>query len=248
MKGLIRWFVRNPVAANLLMVAMFVAGFFGYTSLEREFLPGTTVNGMTVSVSWNGASPRDVNEQIVTRVEEAIDGLDGIDYIEATAREGGASINVRTKLGIDYEKMLDQVKGRVDAIQNLPPDAFRPQVFRWDVRPDIIYLALYGPVDRLELQRAGNDLRLKLSQLPGLQLTDQISKVPEQVTIEISEDALRRYNLTFSQVSQAISGTSVNLSANYGRETSPILKLNSKRLLSGKPRTAALFGSVMLQM
>jgi len=230
MKGLIRWFVRNPVAANLLMVAMFIAGFFGYTSLEREFLPGTTVNGMTVSVSWNGASPRDVNEQIVTRVEEAIDGLDGIDYIEATAREGGASINVRTKLGIDYEKMLDQVKGRVDAIQNLPPDAFRPQVFRWDVRPDIIYLALYGPVDRLELQRAGNDLRLKLSQLPGLQLTDQISKVPEQVTIEISEDALRRYNLTFSQVSQAISGTSVNLSAGSVETTGGNLQLRARNL------------------
>ena len=86
MRGLIAWFVKNPVAANLLMVAMFVSGIFGYNSLEREFIPGTTVNGMTVSVVWNGASPRDVNEQIVTRVEEAVDGLDGIDYVEATAR------------------------------------------------------------------------------------------------------------------------------------------------------------------
>ena len=109
MKSLIAWFVKNPVAANLIMVIMFVAGIFGYLNLEREFLPGTTVNGMTVSVTWNGASPRDVNEQIVTRVEEAVDGLDGIDYIEANAFEGGASINIRTKLGIDYEKMLDPV-------------------------------------------------------------------------------------------------------------------------------------------
>jgi len=102
----------------------------GSLKMEREFLPGTTINGMTVSVTWNGASPRDVNEQIVTRVEEAVDGLDGIDYIEANAREGSASINIRTKLGIDYEQMLDQVKNRVDGIQNLPPDSFRPQVFR----------------------------------------------------------------------------------------------------------------------
>jgi len=128
MRGLISWFVRNPVAANLLMVAMFVCGIFGYSSLEREFLPGTTVNGMSVTVVWNGASPRDVNEQIVTRVEEAVDGLDGIDYIEANAREGGADITIRTKLGIDYEKTLEEVKNRVDAIQNLPPDAFRPEV------------------------------------------------------------------------------------------------------------------------
>jgi len=234
MRGLIAWFVKNPVAANLLMVAMFVSGIFGYNSLEREFIPGTTVNGMTISVVWNGASPRDVNEQIVTRVEEAVDGLDGIDYIEATAREGGASINVRTKLGIDYEKMLDEVKNRVDGIQNLPPDAFRPQVFRWDARADIMYLALYGQVERLELQRAANDLRLKLTQLPGLQLTDQISKVPEQVTIEISEDALRRYNLTFSQVSQAISGSSVNLSAGTVETTGGNLQLRARNLADSK--------------
>lgn len=234
MKSLITWFVKNPVAANLLMVAMFVSGIFGYMSLEREFLPGVTVNGMTVSVTWNGASPRDVNEQIVTRVEEAVDGLDGIDYIEATAREGGASINIRTKLGIDYEKMLDQVKNRVDGIQNLPPDSFRPQVFRWDAQVDIMYLALYGQVDRLDLQRAGNDLRLKLTQLPGLQLTEQISKVPEQVTIEISEDALLRYNLTFSQVSQAISGSSVNLSAGTVETTGGNLQLRARNLANSK--------------
>ena len=234
MRGLIAWFVKNPVAANLLMVAMFVSGVFGYNSLEREFIPGTTVNGMTVSVVWNGASPRDVNEQIVTRVEEAIDGLDGIDYVEATAREGGASINVRTKLGIDYEKMLDEVKNRVDGIQNLPPDSFRPQVFRWDARADIMYLALYGQVDRLTLQREANDLRLKLTQLPGLQLTDQISKVPEQVTIEISEDALRRFNLTFSQVSQAISGSSVNLSAGTVETTGGNLQLRARNLADSK--------------
>lgn len=234
MRGLIAWFVKNPVAANLLMVAMFVAGIFGYNSLEREFLPAVTANGMTVNVAWNGASPRDVNEQIVTRVEEAVDGLDGIDYIEATAREGGASINIRTKLGIDYEKMLDQVKNQVDGIQNLPPDSFRPQVFRWDVPIDIMYLALHGDVDRLTLQRAGNDLRLKLTQLPGLQLTEQISKVPEQVTIEISEEALLRYNLTFSQISQAISGTSVNLSAGTVETTGGNLQLRARNLANSK--------------
>jgi len=234
MKGLIAWFVKNPVAANLLMVAMFISGIFGYLNLEREFLPGTTFNGMTVAVTWNGASPRDVNEQIVTRVEEAVDGLDGIDYIEANAREGGATINIRTKLGIDYEKMLDQVKNQVDGIQNLPPDSFRPQVFRWDARVDMMYLALYGQVDRLELQRAGNDLRLKLTQLPGLQLTNQISKVPEQVTIEVSEAALRRYNLTFSQVSQAISGSSVNLSAGTVETTGGNLQLRARNLADSK--------------
>ena len=128
MKSLITWFVRNPVAANLMMFAMFAAGIFGYISMEREFIPQTTVNGISVTASWPGASPRDVEEQLIVRIEEAVDGLDGIEYIESTAREGSGTVNIRTKLRIDYEKTLDEVKSRVDTIQNLPPDAFRPQV------------------------------------------------------------------------------------------------------------------------
>ncbi len=234
MKKLIAWFVKNPVAANLMMVLMFAAGLYGYFSLDREFIPQTTVNGMTISVSWPGASPRDVEQQLITRIEEAVDGLDGIDYIESTAREGGGNVNVRTKLRIDYEKMLDQVKARVDAIQNLPPDAFRPQIIRWDARADIMYLALYGDVDRLTLQREATALRQELTKLPGLQLTEQVSKIPEQVTIEISEDALLRYNLTFGQVAQAISGSSVNLSAGSVETTGGNLQLRARSLANSE--------------
>lgn len=234
MKSIIAWFVKNPVAANLLMFVMFISGVFGYLNLEREFIPQTTINGMSVSVSWPGASPRDVEEQLVTRIEEAVDGLDGIDYIEGTASEGSGNVNIRTKLNIDYEKMLDQVKARVDSIQNLPPDAYRPEVTRWDARADIMYLALYGDADRLELQRAGNELRFQLTKLTGLQLTTQISKVAEQVTIEISEDDLRRYNMTFSQVANAISGSSVNLSAGTVETTGGNLQLRARSLANSK--------------
>ncbi|WP_298914050.1 efflux RND transporter permease subunit [uncultured Algimonas sp.] len=230
MKKLIAYFVRNPVAANLLMFLMVVGGIFGYFNLQREFIPQTTINGMSVTVSWPGASPRDVEQQLVVRIEEAVDGLDGIDYIESNAREGAANVNVRTKIGIDYEKMLDEVKARVDGIQNLPPDAFRPQVFRWDARNDDFYLALYGDMDRLTLQREATQLRQELSKLPGLQLTSQVSKQEEQVTIEISEEALRRYGMTFTQVAQAISGASVNLSAGTVETTGGRLQLRARNL------------------
>ncbi len=243
MKSLIAWFVKNPVAANLMMVAMFVAGIFGYNTMEREFIPQTTINGMSVSVSWPGASPRDVEEQLVVRIEEAVDGLDGIDYIESSARESSGNVNIRTKLRVDYEKLLDEVKARVDTIQNLPPDAFRPQVFRWDARPDMMYMALHGDIDRLTLQRMANDLRLDITRETGLQLTQQISKIPEQVTIEISEDALRQYNLTFSQVASAISGSSVNLSAGTVETTGGNLQLRARSLAN----TQAEFEEIIIR-
>ncbi len=234
MRKLIAWFVKNPVAANLLMCALFVAGAVGYFNLEREFVPQTTFNGMTVSVSWPGASPRDVNEQIISRVEEAIDGLDGIDYVESNSREGGGSVNIRTKLRIDYEKMYDQVKARIDGINNLPPDIYRPQVIRWDQDIDIMFLALHGDMDRLTLQRFASNVRLKLTQQAGLQLTQQISKIPEQVTIEISEDALRRYNLTFTQVATAISSSSVNLSAGTVETRAGSFQMRTRSLADSK--------------
>lgn len=228
MRQLIKWFVQNPVAANLIMLVLFVGGIWGYFQFNREIIPQTTVNGMSISVTWPGASPRDVNEQIITRIEEAVDGLDGIDYIESSAREGGGNVNVRTKMHVDYEKMLDQVKARVDSINNLPPDIFRPQVFRWDARQDIMYLALHGNVDRLTLQRAATDLRFKITELTGLQLTQQVSKIPEQVTIEVSEESLRRYNMTFNDVSRAISASSVNLSAGSVETQSGNLQLRAR--------------------
>jgi len=243
MKSLITWFVKNPVAANLIMLTLFVAGIFGYNNLEREFIPQITANGMTVSVSWPGASPRDVEEQLIVRIEEAVDGLDGIEYIEGNAREGSGTVNIRTKLNVDYEKMLDQVKARVDTIRNLPPDSFRPEVTRWELRADIIYLALHGDVDRLVLQRAATDLRFELTKLTGLQLTEQLTKVPEQVTIEISEEALRQYNLTFSQVSQAISGASVNLSAGTVETTGGNLQLRARALAN----TQAEFEDIIIR-
>jgi multidrug efflux pump subunit AcrB len=137
---------------------------------------------------------------------------------------------VRTKLGVDYNKLLDEVQSRIDGIQNLPPNAYRPQVFRWDAREDTFYFALHGNVDRLTLQRAATDLRFEVTKLPGLQLTKQMTKIDEQVTIEISEDALRQYNLTFSEVSNAIGGSSVNLSAGTVETAAGKLQLRARSL------------------
>ena len=243
MKDLIAWWVKNPVAANLLMIAIILMGITGHFKLQREFFPEVTANGMSVFMAWQGASPRDIEEQLVTRIEEAVDGLDGIDYIESTAREGSAEVNIRTKVRADYERILDEVKIRIDGINNFPSDAFRPQVFRWDARADYMYVAMHGDIDRLTLQRMATELRFEISKLPGAQLARQISKIPEQVTIEVSEKSLRQYNLTFSQVSQAIAGSSVNLSAGTVETSGGNLQLRARSLAN----TQAEFESIVIR-
>ncbi len=243
MKKLIAWWARNSVAANLLMVAIILAGTVGFFKLEREFFPSTTINGMTVSAVWLGASPSDVEDQIITRIEDAVTGLDGIDYIESTAREGIGQVNIRTKVRADYNKLLDEVKVRVDGINNLPPDAYRPTVTRWDAQVDYMYLALHGDIDRLTLQRMGNDIRDEMARLPGGELTQDISKLEEEVTIEISEEELRKYGLTFNQVAQAISANSVNLSAGNVKTSVGELQLKARN----QANDAQEFGDIIIR-
>jgi multidrug efflux pump subunit AcrB len=243
MRGMIAWWAKNSVAANLLMISIILMGIVGFVKLEREFFPTLTVNGISVNMAWQGASPSDVEEQLLTRIEDAVAGIDGIDSLESTAREGSGSVNIRTKVSANYEKIFDEVKVRVDGINNFPPDAFRPTVIKWDARADYMYLALHGPLDRISLQRLGSDVRDEMTKIPGGQLIQELTKLDEEVTIEITEEALRRYNLTFQQVATAIAGTSVNLSAGEVVTSSGKLQLKARNLANTKEE----FGNIIIR-
>ncbi|MGJ8564751.1 MAG: efflux RND transporter permease subunit [Alphaproteobacteria bacterium] len=235
MHNFVAWWVKNAIAANLLMLIIIVMGFVGFNKLEREFVPTTDFNQINVSGVWQGASPNDIQEQIIFRIEEAIEGIDGVDYVEANAREGSASVSIITLVQSDFDRIYEEVKTRVDGINNLPPDAFRLQVRRASFEVDFIYMALYGgDLSRKELQRLSLDLRDEMAKLPSGNLTQMISKLDEEITIEISEDALRRYDLTFTQVSSAISSNSLNLSSGDVKTSAGRLQLRTRNLASTK--------------
>lgn len=236
MKRLISWWVKNAIAANLLMVAIFLMGIYGFFKLEREFVPAPKVSTINVSGAWLGASPNDIQEQIISRIEQSIEGLDGINYIEANAREGSGNVTVHVLVTADFDRVLDEVKARVDGINNLPPDAFRLNTRRGDFEIDYMYMALYGEegTDRKELQRLSLDIEQEMAKLPGGELTQMITKLEEEITIEISETDLRRFNLTFSQVAQAISGTSLNASSGEVKTSAGSLQLRTRNLANSK--------------
>ncbi|HNR76949.1 MAG TPA: efflux RND transporter permease subunit, partial [Parvularculaceae bacterium] len=94
MTGLITWWAKNPIAANLLLIAILIAGFFGFSRIEREVFPSASFNGATINVAWPGASPQEIEEQIILRIEEAISGVDGVKHIDSVARENSATINI----------------------------------------------------------------------------------------------------------------------------------------------------------
>ncbi len=231
MHGLIAWWAKNSVAANLLMVACIAAGVMAFFKLEREVFPSASFNGATIAVAWPGASPQEIEEQIILRIEEAVADIDGVDHVTSTAREGMASINLEGNDSVDPTFFLNEIKNRVDGISTLPQDAFPPIVQQWRNQSPTQFIALYGDLEPRELFRLGRELRDELAQLPkGSPLVETWGIQNEEVSIEVSEEALRRYGLTFDDVSRAIRGSSLNLAGGQVRTDSGNIQLATRNL------------------
>jgi len=212
--GLVSWWARNSVAANLLMVACLVGGAIGFLRIEREVFPTIAIDAVQVSVAWPGAAPQEIEQQVVLRIEEAVADIDGIDELSATAFEGSGSVQITVDEGVDFQEFLDEVKGRVDGISQFPADAFPPVVREVAFNADAAYIGVYGDIGDLELSRLAEDVRDELAALPGgSPLVSVLDARNEEITIEVSEVALQRYGLTFDDVARAVRGGSINRSA-----------------------------------
>ena len=230
MNGLIAWWARNPVAANLLMVGIVITGFLGFMNIEREAFPVIKANNVEIIVAWPGAAPQEVEEQIIVRVEEALTDLDNIDRIFASANEGSAYIWVRALGPVDMGAFVGNIKRRVDAISSLPRDIERPIVREQIYRDQSMRIGLFGDIGERPLNRLAEDLRDEVAMLPGISIVELFGTRREEVSVELSEDALRRYGLTFDEVARAIGSTSVNTSSGRVRTDSGDILLRARNL------------------
>lgn len=230
MNKLIAWWAKNPVAANLLMIAMFLSGLMGYLQMDREVFPTVSVNTVEVSIAWPGASVRDVEEQLVIRVESALKGLDHIDKIRSTALQGQALIEIKADATVDMSQFTNQIKLQIDSINSFPRDIEKPVISEVILRENTLRLALYGDVEELVLKRQAEKLRDDMRMLPAVNLVKLSGVRNEEVAIEISETALRRYKLTFDDIAQAVGNSSLNLSAGQIRTSQGTLQLRAQHL------------------
>ena len=230
-RGILAWWARNSVAANLLMMIALIGGVIGFFSMQRENNPAATFPGATISMSWPGASPQDVEEQIIVRIEEALSDLDGVEEITATASEGSARVWVEGKSSVDKDWFVDEIERRVNTVNNLPRDAYRPIVSQWMNQDQIAGFALHGDIDRRELQRIAREIRDEVSTtVPEVSLVDIMGVLPEEVAIEVSEANMRRYGITFSEIARAIANSSINTSAGSVRTDLGDVRITAREL------------------
>lgn len=210
MKNIIRWFITNSVAANLLMVFILIAGFFTLSRLRMEVFPDITIPIINVSVIYPGASPEDIEESICVKVEEQVQGINGLKRITSSSNEGYGSINIEVENGYDIDEVKDEVKSQVDAITSFPEGAEKPTVRSFDGQPEVITIAVHGEVDEVSLLNIAEKIRDEVSELPSITQT-RLGKKPREISIEVSENTLQKYGLSFDYIANRIRSSSMDV-------------------------------------
>ncbi len=211
MRTPITWFVKNPVATNLLMMIFLAGGFISYSNLNQEEFPDVDFGMIQVSVAYLGATPEESEAAVCLRIEEALEGAEDIDQLSSTAREGGCDATIQIMSGADLNRVLNDVKGKVDAIATFPVETEKPIVRAFTSSGNVMTMALASNTDDRNLKIVAEGIRDDLLDLEGISTVNIEYIRPFEISIEVSEYTLRQYGLTLDQISRAIDSASLDL-------------------------------------
>jgi multidrug efflux pump subunit AcrB len=210
-KGPLSWFARNHVAANLLMLLIMVGGFMTIFMVKIEFFPEMSVDIITVSVPYLGASPSEVENGVALRLEEAIDSVDGIKRISSTSAEGACIVIIEVDEYADTKDVKDKVEAEVDRIITFPEETEKPIITELTTRQEVLLLVLYGNASEKTLKELANEVRDELTAKDNISQANVVGVRNYEISIEVSEENLRRYGLSFDQVAGAVKRSSLDM-------------------------------------
>ncbi|MCH7557818.1 MAG: efflux RND transporter permease subunit [Planctomycetes bacterium] len=227
-RGLLGWFATNHVAANLLMFFIITAGLLAVFTAKMEVFPELSLDRINVIVPYRGASPADVEEGVCLRVEEAIAGVDGIKRITSTAGEGAASILIEVEEYTDVKEVLDDIKAQIDTITTFPQETEKPIITELKVRHKVISIVICGDVTEKTLRKMAEQIRNDLTTMDNISQVSIGGVRPYEISIEVSEENLRRYNLSFEKVSKAVRDSSLDIPAGSLKTTGGEILVRTK--------------------
>ena len=212
--GIIGYFARNHVAANVLMLLLLGGGVFAITKVAIERFPEYDPRTITVTVPYPGASPEEVDEDINRRIEESVSGIVGVERVLSTAAEGVGEVVVEMSAFADPVDVLNTVRTAVERIENFPPPNAEPaEVLRTEVLRKVLTLSVSAStLDEDRLRRDAETLKSALLGLPGVSVVSLQGARDREISIELSEEALRRHGLTIAGVATTVRRSSFNLS------------------------------------
>ena len=242
-KGIIAWFAANHVAANLLMLFIIVAGVISATSIRKETQPEFELNMIQVQVPYLGAAPQEVEEGVVVKIEEAIQDVEGIKRVRSRANESLGRVTIEVDTGVDVDRVLNDVKIRVDAISTFPALTEKPVIYKQEVNQPVILISIHGDLDEFMRKALAQEVRDDLLKMPQVNQVIYFGDRPYEISVEVSEQTLRQYGLTMSEVSQAIRNSSVDLPGGTIKSEGGDILLRTK----GQVYTGSEFGQLVLR-
>ncbi|MCJ8345038.1 efflux RND transporter permease subunit, partial [bacterium] len=210
---MIKQAIKNPVATNLIMVVILAWGISSFLTIPRETFPEFTFDIIFIDTVYQGASPDEIEESITTKIEESLSSLSGIEEITSTSQEGFSRVVIEVNPSYSTNKVKDNIEREIAQIVTFPREAERTKVFELTRKRPAIYIALSGDISEEKLKEEADIIKDQLLADSQFSLVEYLSTKQREISIEVDEDKLSQYSLTYSQISQAIKNNALNLPA-----------------------------------
>ncbi|NNE77395.1 MAG: efflux RND transporter permease subunit, partial [Pricia sp.] len=210
MRNIISYFIKYHVAVDVFIIAFFVFGIAGALSLKSSFFPLIDSKNISINITYPGASPQEVEEGIVLKIEDNLKGLEGIDRVTSTARENSGVINVEIEKGRDIDFMLLEVKNAVDRVPSFPTGMEPLVVSKLEAIRQTISFAISGDnVPLVTLKQIGRQVENELRTIDGISQINMTGYPEEEIEIAVNENNLLAYNMSFTEVAQAVANANI---------------------------------------
>ena len=213
MKNLITYFIKYDVAVNIIILGFVVFGYMGLKSMKSSFFPLTDSKNISISVVYPGASPQEMEEGVVLKIEDNLKGVVGVERVTSVSRENSASINVEIEAGRNIDVVLSDVKNAVDRVPSFPVGMEPPIISKIETTNQTISFTVSGNNIPLNtLKQYARQIEKDLRRIEGISQIQLTGFPEEEIEIAVRENDLRAYNLTFAEVANAVNQSNLLIS------------------------------------
>lgn len=208
---IIRLAINNPVAVNIVMLAVIGFGLFTAFNITREFFPESDLDRIVITTPYPGATPEDVEKGVITKIENAVESLDHVEEVTSQALENIGLVIIKVNSGADIDKLADEVRNDIDRIDDMPEDAEESYVEVLEPIIPAISIVIYGTASERRLKRMAEEVK------DDLLASNLISNVivsgtrAEEISVEVKPEKLETYNLALEEVGRAVRANNIDL-------------------------------------
>ncbi len=227
-RGIIAWFARNPVSANLMMILIIITGTLSAFNMPRTLTPDFEIYWLQVEAEYPGATPEEVEQSIVLKIEEALREVEGLESVVSRSFNSRALVRMEVNSDYDVNDVQAEVRSAIDSIVSFPQDVERPVIGRVPILRHVNTIELHGELDPITMQELADEMETELLRLPDISRVDMYGARDYEISIEVAEATLRKYGLTLEDVGKAVQRTAVDMPGGNIRTANGQVPLHAK--------------------